>query len=202
MTVTPLAWATPPEWVAAVATDTLSLLSDHAHCELKAASSAQALIAKNTQRPELIAELLSIAQEELEHFGRVVRLIESRGGKLAPVSGNRYAGELLRRGALGKSPHLLDRLLVAALIEARSLERFRLLADHLPDPELRALYSDLLNSEASHRAFFLDAAQSYHPKQFDSELERFAELEAEVISALPFAHLVHSGPPARTLSER
>jgi len=200
MTVTPLAWATPPEWVAAVATDTLSLLSDHAHCELKAASSAQALIAKNTQRPELIAELLSIAQEELEHFGRVVRLIESRGGKLAPVSGNRYAGELLRRGALGKSPHLLDRLLVAALIEARSLERFRLLADHLPDPELRALYSDLLNSEASHRAFFLDAAQSYHPKQFDSELERFAELEAEVISALPFAHLVHSGPPARTLS--
>ena len=202
MTVTPLAWATPPEWVAAVATDTLSLLSDHAHCELKAASSAQALIAKNTQRPELIAELLSIAQEELEHFGRVVRIIESRGGKLAPVSGNRYAGELLRRGALGKSPHLLDRLLVAALIEARSLERFRLLADHLPDPELRALYSDLLNSEASHRAFFLDAAQSYHPKQFDSELERFAELEAEVISALPFAHLVHSGPPARTLSER
>lgn len=202
MTVTPLAWATPPEWVAAVATDTLSLLSDHAHCELKAASSAQALIAKNTQRPELIAELLSIAQEELEHFGRVVRLIESRGGKLAPVSGNRYAGELLRRGALGKSPHLLDRLLVAALIEARSLERFRLLADHLPDPELRALYTDLLNSEASHRAFFLDAAQSYHPKQFDSELERFAELEAEVISALPFAHLVHSGPPARTLSER
>lgn len=197
MTVTPLAWATPPEWVAAVATDTLSLLSDHAHCELKAASSAQALIAKNTQRPELIAELLSIAQEELEHFGRVVRIIESRGGKLAPVSGNRYAGELLRRGALGKSPHLLDRLLVAALIEARSLERFRLLADHLPDPELRALYSDLLNSEASHRAFFLDAAQSYHPKQFDSELERFAELEAEVISALPFAHLVHSGPPAR-----
>ena len=202
MTVTPLAWATPPEWVAAVATDTLSLLSDHAHCELKAASSAQALIAKNTQRPELIAELLSIAQEELEHFGRVVRLIESRGGKLAPVSGNRYAGELLRRGALGESPHLLDRLIVAALIEARSLERFRLLADHLPDPELRALYSELLNSEASHRAFFLDAAQSYHPKQFDSELERFAELEAEVISALPFAHLVHSGPPARTLSER
>ena len=202
MTVTPLAWATPPEWVAAVATDTLSLLSDHAHCELKAASSAQALIAKNTQRPELIAELLSIAQEELEHFGRVVRLIESRGGKLAPVSGNRYAGELLRRGALGKSPHLLDRLLVAALIEARSLERFRLLADHLPDPELRALYTDLLNSEASHRAFFLDAAQSYHPKQFDSELERFAELEAEVISALPFAHLIHSGPPAHTLSER
>jgi tRNA-(ms[2]io[6]A)-hydroxylase len=202
MTVTPLAWATPPDWVAAVATDTLSLLSDHAHCELKAASSAQALIAKNTQRPELIAELLSIAQEELEHFGRVVRLIESRGGKLAPVSGNRYAGELLRRGALGKSPHLLDRLLVAALIEARSLERFRLLADHLPDPELRALYSDLLNSEASHRAFFLDAAQSYYPEQFESELERFAELEAEVISALPFAHLIHSGPPARTLSER
>ena len=202
MTVTPLAWATPPEWVAAVATDTLSLLSDHAHCELKAASSAQALIAKNTQRPELIAELLSIAHEELEHFGRVVELIESRGGKLAPVSGNRYAGELLRRGALGKSPHLLDRLLVAALIEARSLERFRLLADHLPDQELRELYADLLSSEAGHRAFFLDAAARYYPGQFEPELERFAELEAEVISALPFAHLIHSGPPAHTLSER
>ena len=201
MAVTPLAWATPPEWVAAVATDTLALLSDHAHCELKAASSAQALIAKNTQRPELISELLSIAHEELEHFGRVVAMIEARGGKLAPVSGNRYAGELLKRGALGKSPHLLDRLLVAALIEARSLERFRLLADHLPDPELRELYADLLSSEASHRAFFLDAAQSYYPAQFESELERFAELEATVIRGLPFAHLVHSGPPARASSE-
>lgn len=102
--VTPLQWATPVEWVAAVSTDTLALLSDHAHCELKAAASAQALIAKNTQRPELVKHLLLIAHEELEHFGRVVGVIEGRGGRLAPVSGNRYAGELLRRGVSGCIP--------------------------------------------------------------------------------------------------
>ena len=68
--VTPLKWATPAEWVEAVATDTLALLSDHAHCELKAAASAQSLIVKNTQRPELVRRLLSIAHEELDHFGR------------------------------------------------------------------------------------------------------------------------------------
>ncbi len=194
--VTPLQWATPTEWVDAIATDTLALLSDHAHCELKAAASAQSLIAKNTQRPELIKELLSIAHEELQHFGRVVALIEARGGTLAPVSGNRYAGELLRRGVSGQSPHLLDRLIVAALIEARSLERFRLLADHLQDEELSALYADLLSSEASHRAFFLDAARrNFSEEEVSSELERFAAVEAEVIRELPFDHLVHSGPP-------
>ena len=194
--VTPLQWATPAAWVDAIATDTLALLSDHAHCELKAAASAQSLIVKNTQRPELIKELLSIAHEELQHFGRVVALIEARGGTLAPVSGNRYAGELLRRGVSGQSPHLLDRLIVAALIEARSLERFRLLADHLQDEELSALYADLLSSEASHRAFFLDAARKhFSEEEVSSELERFAAIEAEVIRALPFDHLVHSGPP-------
>ena len=194
--VTPLQWATPVEWVEAVSTDTLALLSDHAHCELKAASSAQSLIAKNTQRPELVKQLLIIAHEELEHFGRVVEVIEGRGGQLTPVRGNRYAGELLRRGVLGSSPHLLDRLLVAALIEARSLERFRLLADHLPDPELSALYADLLSSEASHRAFFLEAAREHFPEDVvTAELERFAEVEAAVIRELPFDHLVHSGPP-------
>ena len=195
--VTPLQWATPAAWVDAVATDPIALLSDHAHCELKAAASAQALIAKNTKRPELIKELLKIAHEELEHFGRVVSIIEARGGCLAPVSGNRYAGELLRRGVSGRSPHLLDRLLVAALIEARSLERFRLLADHLEDEELSALYADLLTSEASHRAFFLDAAKkNFSEEEVSSELERFAAVEAEVIRELPFDHLVHSGPPS------
>ena len=195
MLVTPLAWATPTEWVDCVATDTLALLSDHAHCELKAAASAQALIAKNTQRPELVRELLSIAHEELQHFGRVIRVIEARGGALAPVRGNRYAGELLRRAVSGESPHLLDRLLVAALIEARSLERFRLLADNLRDVELSELYAELLTSEASHRAFFLDAARAHYPDRFEEELARFAEVEASVIQGLPFDHLIHSGPP-------
>jgi tRNA-(ms[2]io[6]A)-hydroxylase len=194
--VSPLEWATPKAWVEAVANDTLALLSDHAHCELKAAASAQALIAKNTQRPELVKELLVIAQEELEHFGRVLGLIEARGGRLAPVRGNRYAGELLRRGVTGQSPELLDRLLVAALIEARSLERFRLLADHLGDIELSALYEDLLSSEARHRAFFLEAAREHFAEGVvAAELKRFAMVEAEVIRELPFGYLMHSGPP-------
>ena len=104
----------------------------------------------------------------------------------------------MARSAATRTSLVLDRLVIAHLIEARSLERFRLLADHLEDQELRALYAELLSSEASHRAFFLDAARkNFSEAEVTSELERFAAVEAEVIRALPFDHLVHSGPPER-----
>lgn len=195
-----LRWRTPLEWVSAVEADPLALLSDHAHCELGAAASAQTLIARNPGRDELVASLAETARTELEHCERVIGLLHRRGGRLQHPEPSPYAAGLLRAAAEhGQGPAgervLLDRLLVAGLIEARSLERFHLLATHLADRELAELYRDLMASEAGHRALFHRLALRYHgAESVAARLAELAELEAELIAGLPFAHRVHSGP--------
>ena len=139
-----LDWLTPPEWVAAVEGEPLALLSDHAHCELKAASSAQSLLLRNPGRAEVVERLGAMAAEELEHFNRVVTILHARGGSLAWQDSNPYAEGLHRASAGTRSSALLDKLLLARLIEARSLERFHLLSEHLLDRELGGLYACLL----------------------------------------------------------
>ena len=108
-----LDWSTPPAWVARVAERPLELLSDHAHCELKAAASAQAMVAKNGHLPELVDALGAVAIEELEHFRRVHDLLRERGGALLPQDVNPYAEALLDRSAATRSRRFLDRLLDA-----------------------------------------------------------------------------------------
>ena len=185
--------STPPAWAVRVAREPLVLLSDHAHCELKAAASAQALIARHPQKHALVDRLCAIAIEELEHFARVVALLRARGGELAPIERNPYAEALLARTAGGRDA-LLDRLLVSSLIEARSLERFRLLADHAADRDLAALYRDLVASEAAHRASFLRLARDHAgAERADARLAELEEAEAEIVASLPFAVRMHSG---------
>jgi tRNA 2-(methylsulfanyl)-N6-isopentenyladenosine37 hydroxylase len=183
-----------------VAEQPLALLVDHAHCELGAAASAQALIAKNPRRAELVRDLAETARTELEHFELVVRILHARGGELEHGTPSPYAGGLHRaaartgHGTRGHSP-LLDRLLIAGLIEARSLERFHLLSTHLEDAELSALYRGLMASEAAHRAMFHRLAVRYHDfERVAQRLEELALLEAEVITALPHGPRMHSGP--------
>lgn len=193
-----LRWRTPPAWVTEVARDPLALLSDHAHCELGAAASAQALIAKNPSRNELVRELAETARTELEHFELVIRILHTRGGELRPGLPSPYAAGLHRAASTSSHGHqpLLDRLLVAGLIEARSLERFHLLSVHLDDVELAELYRGLMASEAAHRALFHRLAVRYHDAARVAErLGELAALEAEVISALPLAPRIHSGAP-------
>ncbi len=191
-----LAYQTPAGWAACALSDPLALLSDHAHCELKAASTAQALIGKNTGHPEIVSRLPRVAIEELEHFERVVGLLERRGGSLAPQATSPYADGLHKGSAGTRSNLLLDRLLLAHLIEARSLERFHLLAQHAPDAELRELYADLLASEASHRALFMGLARSVFPAAVVTAREaQLRELEGSVIAGLDPGPRIHSGPP-------
>ncbi|MFT5051706.1 MAG: tRNA-(ms[2]io[6]A)-hydroxylase [Chlamydiales bacterium] len=185
---------TPPEWVERVAVDPIALLSDHAHCELKAAASAQALIAKNPGRTNMLRDLSAVAQEEMEHFTRVVDLLVERGGTLGKQLKSPYADGLLKQARRMSVDPLLERLLTAALIEARSLERFHLLATGLRDEGLAQLYRDLLPSEAAHQGLFLRLAREAFPAEIVAEAHgRLRRLEAEVASALPFAYQVHSG---------
>lgn len=189
-----LRWTTPGDWAPAALADPIGLLVDHAHCELGAASTAQTLIARHPAEVRLVDPLAALAAEELRHFRRVHRLIGALGGELRPIQSNPYAAALVRAVDRSAPTALGDRLLVSALIEARSLERFHLLATHLADHQLARLYADLVPSESRHHTLFLDCAREFFgARRADA---RFAELrarEAEIVAALPFAVRVHSG---------
>jgi len=202
----PLDHQTPEAWVALVEREPERLLEDHAHCELKAASSAHALIAKNPERTELVRDLANIAIEELEHFKVVVTELEARGGSLGEQTENLYAATLHRRSAESRESLVLDRLVIAHLIEARSLERFHLLAEHSADDRLRELFAELLPSEAAHQGFYAKAARSLFGRtRADARIACLRQLEGEIVAALPFSYTVHSGmvgAPERGQGER
>jgi len=189
-----LRWATPVEWVERVEERPLELLSDHAHNELKAAATAQAWLLKCPDDPALVLELAKLAAEEVEHFERVVRLLYARGGRLQPIDNNAYAEALLAASARSRKKTFVDRLLVAALIEARSCERFELLAEHMRDRELACLYGGLLESERGHAALFVDLVRRSLPEgEAVERIDALFALEAEVMEGLPFAYRMHSG---------
>jgi tRNA-(ms[2]io[6]A)-hydroxylase len=188
--------STPVAWVQRVEQDLLGLLSDHAHCELKAAASGQALVGKNPDFPRLVDEVSAVVVEEMEHFQLVVAELRRRGGNLGLQLPNHYADRLHAASGQGRTSILLDRLLVAHLIEGRSLERFQLLAEHLTDRDLAALYAGLVASEGRHRALFLSLARERFGDQADLRLEQLAAAEARILADLPPSPTMHSGYPA------
>lgn len=186
---------TDPRWVEAVEGELDRLLSDHAHCELKAAHSALSLVGRfGGEAPEIVAPLLALAKEETGHFDLVHRRIEGRGQVLAMPASDGYVVALRRaaREDHHDSPVLLDRLLISALIEGRSCERFALLARGLKDADLRAFYANLMESEARHYRLFCRLAEQRFG--FDAARARLAELakrEADVVDQLPLGPTVH-----------
>lgn len=184
---------TPATWVEQVERDPLALLSDHAHCELKAAASGQALVGKNPDFPRLVDEVSAVVVEEMEHFQLVVAELRRRGGELGPQLPNHYADRLHAASGPGRTSILLDRLLVAHLIEGRSLERFQLLAEHLVDRELASLYAGLVASEGRHRALFLSLARERFGEQADVRLAELADAEARILADLPASSTMHGG---------
>jgi len=186
---------TDPAWVDAAAADLPGLLADHAHCELKAAQSALSLLARfSGEHPHLVDPLVALAKEEAEHFHQAEQHLDERGGVLGAPAVDGYVNALTAaaRKTRGNGPSLLDRLLVSALIEARSAERFHLLAEHLPEPALRAFYADLLASEARHYRLFRDLAeQSFGQDAARARFDVLSQCEAEVAAALPLSPTVH-----------
>ena len=187
---------TDPAWVHAAEGNLASLLQDHAHCELKAAQNALSLLARfGGEVPALIEPLTALAREETSHFGEVERELRKRAGRLAPPRTDDYVVELRERAKRARAdgqPALLDRLLVAALIEGRSCERFRLLSERLSDGGLRSFYRDLMAAEAQHFTLFCSLAAECCGK--DDSRRRFAtlvEIEAQVADRLPLAPTVH-----------
>jgi tRNA-(ms[2]io[6]A)-hydroxylase len=186
---------TLPTWVEAVERDLDRLLQDHAHCELKAAQSALSLAARfGGEAPELVAPLLALANEEAEHVTMVHERLRARGASMSLPDQDDYVVMLRRaaNGDRGGHPALLDRLLVSALVEARSCERFKLLSERLADAALRAFYKDLMASEARHYRLFASAAEErFGESETRARLATLAAREAGIVRHLPLGPTVH-----------
>jgi tRNA-(ms[2]io[6]A)-hydroxylase len=174
---------TGSRWLAQVDAGLEEVLVDHAHCEKKAAGVAMNLLFSYVDHVDLARAMTEIVNEELEHFRMVLDLLERRGisfRKLAPSSYGARLHERIRRTEPDKA---VDRLLVAGLIEARSCERFSVLADHVSDAELRDFYRSLFESEARHHATYVRLACGFAPEdQVRERLRRLAAEEAGIIA--------------------
>jgi tRNA-(ms[2]io[6]A)-hydroxylase len=188
-----LASATDAGWVERALADLDSILIDHAHCEKKAASTAVSLLFRYPEAQSLLRPLAGLAREELEHFERVLEMLSRRSVPFRRQAPCPYAGQLLAAVRTGEPGRGVDTLLCLALIEARSCERMKLLAEALPAGELRALYSGLLASEARHHRTYVDLARRLGTGQEVRErLAVLAKHEARVIAGQPRLPRMHA----------
>ena len=187
---------TPDAWVAmALQHDPeATLLIDHANCEKKAAATALSLMHRHTDNPVLLNKMSRLAREELRHFEQVIKIMSARGVTYEPLSASRYA-QGLHKGVRRQEPgRLIDTLIVGALIEARSCERFARLAPEL-DMELGDFYFSLLKSEARHYADYLRLAESLAGgAHLGDRLDYFRGLEVELVESADTEFRFHSGP--------
>jgi len=183
---------TNPEWIEFVNTAVHELLIDHAHCEKKAASTAISLINRYPAKSSLVSAMLSIAEEEIQHFSLVIHILLDRSIPLTRDRGDNYARKLQTHARKTEPDKLLDSLLIAALIEARSCERFTILAEHCADTALRTMYKNLLASEASHYAAFTDLSREYFPGlKVKERLEELSEIESGIVQSLGNTAAMH-----------
>ncbi|MCZ6893840.1 MAG: tRNA-(ms[2]io[6]A)-hydroxylase [Gammaproteobacteria bacterium] len=188
---------TPQAWIDEACGRLPELLLDHANCELKAASTALSFIYRYPEREDLCTIMSRLAREELRHFEQARKLMREMSVPFTRLSASRYAGAL-RDMVRREEPHrLLDLLLIGALIEARSCERFAVLAPHLPDA-LGRFYAGLLASEARHFENYLGFARKEsgaHSQVFDARLAELKLAEASLICEADTQFRFHSGPP-------
>ena len=198
----PLGCPTRASWVRAALSDIPALLDDHAQCELKAATNALALIGRHPEHDALVRQMSSLAKEEMVHYRMVRQVLLDRGGSLSRPAPNPYM-KGIGRDRLSGAFNLLDDLLVCALIEARSCERFVALVGGLRsfddldiadrDP-LAAFYARLARSESGHATLFVHLAEQYFdPALVRRELLRRSEIEAATIETLPVTPRMHGG---------
>lgn len=186
---------TDPRWVNIVEKNVDEILTDHAYCEQKAANSAISLIIGYPEKSELVTAMTDLAQEEMSHFKMVHELILKRGFTLGRERKDEYVRALQSFFPKGGSreTHLVHRLLIAGLIEARSCERFRLLSEELEDVELRKFYRKLMISEAHHYTLFLKLARQYAPEgvDVDKKWQALLDHEAQIIKNLGKQETIH-----------
>ena len=178
---------TDPRWVDLAEKDLAEILTDHAYCEQKATTSCISLIQQNPERTRMVKELAPIVTEEWGHFRLVLQELEKRGLELGRQRKDEYVNQLLKFQKKGGSrdEQFVERLLVNALIEARSCERFRLLSLHINDDDLKEFYHKFMVSEAGHYRLFLDLAKHYGDEEkVKVRWQEYLDFEAEIMENL------------------
>ncbi len=186
---------TDPGWAKVALSDVGALLTDHAHCEKKAAATALALITTYPEHHALLQPLVHLAQEETRHFFSVMSELTRRGLCLGRDGGDSYAAGLLAKAAPNGPMRLRDRLLIASLIEARSCERFGLLAAEAPktgEERLARFWGSLFEAEARHHALFVNLAiQIFGEESVRTRLAELQQVEAQICAELPLRAAIH-----------
>jgi tRNA-(ms[2]io[6]A)-hydroxylase len=185
---------TDPRWVNIAEKNIEEILTDHAYCEQKAASNAITIMVKSCDYPEIVREMSELAREELEHFEQVLDKLAERNLKLGKERRDDYIHDLLnfiqRDG--DRNTALVERLLFAAMIEARSCERFKVLSENISDPELAKWYHELMISEANHYTLFIKLAKKYSERvDVDKRWKEFLEYEGKIIQKYGKKETIH-----------
>lgn len=185
---------TDPRWVNIAEKNIEEILTDHAFCEQKAASTAISLIVTYPELPELVDAMTDLAREEMGHFKMVHNRIVKRGMHLGRERRDEYVHRITtfftKTG--NRMERLVQRLLIAALIEARSCERFKVLSENISDPELAEFYRSLMVSEANHYTMFLKFARQYGTREkVDAQWKALLDFEAEVMKDFGNKELIH-----------
>jgi tRNA-(ms[2]io[6]A)-hydroxylase len=185
---------TDPRWANIAEKNIEEILTDHAYCEQKAASTAISLIVTYPEYPDLVEAMAALAKEEMSHFQMVHKKIVDRGLELGRERKDEYVHAIMaffpKTG--DRKLRLVHRLLIAALIEARSCERFKVLSENIADQELSDFYRKLMVSEANHYTMFLKFARDIgNREEVDKLWEALLEFEAEIISQLGTKELIH-----------
>lgn len=184
---------TPDAWLRNALDNLPLLLVDHANCEKKAAGTAMNLLYRYVDKPDLLYRMSRLAREELRHFEQVLAIMAKRGIDYAQTSPARYASAMHKHVRTYEPEKLIDTLIIGAIIEARSCERFARLAPLL-DEELSRFYSGLLSSESRHFQHYLQLAQQYSPQPIDARVRFFIDMEKDLIETADTEFRFHSGP--------
>ncbi len=185
---------TDPRWAKIAEENIEEILTDHAWCEQKAASNAIHLIVYNSEHEDLVTELTEIAIEEMQHFQMVHNIIKERGYNLGRERKDDYVNQLVKFNKKDGSRNMafVDRLLFAAMIEARSCERFRVLSQNIKDEKLSKFYHDLMVSEANHYTTFLKFAKKYSTDvDVDKRWNEWLEFEGNLIQSYGDKEAIH-----------
>ena len=181
--------ATDPRWVNIAEKTIDEILTDHAYCEQKATTNCISLVVRFPEYEDMVNEVTAVAAEEWGHFRKVLKELKKRGFKLGRTRNDNYVVKLREFKLKGDSrlKGFIDELLIAAMIEARSCERFRLLSLHVNDEELKKFYHEFMVSEAGHYTLFLDLAKKYiEPEYVKKRWEEYLNYEAELIKTIEY----------------
>lgn len=180
------------KWLEAVLKDFDSFLLDHAANERKASSMALSMVAHYPDRPFLVKKLIDLAIEELNHYKQVVNLLTQRGLHQGADEKDPYVNALIKQVRKGSDAYFLDRLLLAAIVEARGAERFAMIAQHVEDHGLEEFYRNLALSEEKHHLLFIELAERYfQTEEIRHRLAEWLIIEQDIIEQMPLRSKLH-----------